>query len=79
MLLFCVEIEWKQKIYVLAYIYFNYHNSIYRPYADIATQSFAPAFVSHSCHYMTREHEQDEKETLSLLCELGTERKPSRH
>lgn len=78
---FHAEMKWKQrfKVYVLAYIYFSYHSTIYRPCADITAQSFTPSFASHSCHHRTQEHELEEKETLSLLCELGTERKQSEH
>lgn len=65
----------KMYLYVLAYMYLCYHNTIYRLYADTPTQSFTPSFVSHSCNYTTQEHQQDEKETLLLLCELGIERR----
>lgn len=69
------EIEWKQKIYVLCYMYFSYHNTIYKPYADIATQSRdTPSFVSHSCHHRTQEHEQDKKrDPITAFCIGNTE------
>lgn len=80
---FHAEIEWKWRfevyLYVLNYIYFSYHNSTDRPRADITAQSLTPSFASHSCDHRTQEHEPDEKETLSLLCELGTGRNQSEH
>lgn len=66
-------------LYVLAYIYFSYHNPIYRPCASITAQSFIPSFESHSCHHRTQEHELGETETLPLLCELETEKNQSEH
>lgn len=80
---FHADIEWKQRfkvcLYALAYIYFSYHSTIYRPCADFTAQSFTSSFASLSCHHRTQENELEEKETLSLLCELRTERKQSEH
>lgn len=67
------------KLSVCVSLYLFQLSQHYTPSADITAPSFTPSFVSPSCHHRTQEHELDEKETLSLLCELGTERNQSEH